>query len=303
MKLRQWLLKSIPLNKLILEWCKTRDLVLLEEYFFNEKIKNFKKKYLGIYTGGEYFSDYKNIHICLVGKKEKISENLLQDYIKELEEFLIHSGRKKNDFYFIKVNRELYSQLMDFNLYPLLFILWKPEKPIIERILSGENENIQIHNNNIVPVKEYFYEIEDNFNITNYTNHYTMRKVILSNGNSEFILKYYIKKVQDKLVFLMLGMKQINFQKDYLKNLIDFYIYSERPVLKLEESLKYDNNTSRSIILLELKYNGLWKGIFFNCNSLFYRDNKKKFYILPDYLKNKKYIKLAQFPNIKYKSK
>ncbi|GIX41816.1 MAG: hypothetical protein KatS3mg129_1549 [Leptospiraceae bacterium] len=293
MDIKKWLLKSIPLQNLLLEWAKTRNIKLINENAFSKEIKELFYKYkIGVFPSNYLLVDFKNYHITLFLKEEYLPANQIQDYIEELEEFLFYCGRNIDDFKIIKINFKEY--LNNEDLYPLFFIIWKPEKPFLENILSGtrdDSDQIELDNTIIRSAKEDFYNNEDMLT----KGEYKFKRIEFN--KNQYLYKYYIKKFKDKYVVLMLAMKAKEFKLDYLKNLIEFFVYSERPVLKLEENLRYADNINKSLILLELKLNGKWKGIFYNCVSIFYRNNKQKAYILPDYKKYKKYINLSNFNN------
>lgn len=296
MGIRKWFLKSIPLKYFLKEWCQVRDLQIIEETHFNDKIKKlFETLKIGVYPAHTLLSDYKNYKTILIAKKEKISDNLIQDYLNELQTFILELGRKKEEFYFFNIKKEFLEYWNESGLYPLFFVLWKTEKPILERILSGDSDTLPFEKN-----EKYIIEVQENF----YSSHsetlkssqpYIFSKIIQKKSKNDKVYKYYIRRINDRYILFMLYMDYNHFRLDYLKSLIDFFVYAERPVLKLEEALKYDTNLNKSIILIELKLDGLWKGIFFNCQSLFYRQQQKKVIVLPDYSISKKYIKLSQF--------
>jgi len=310
--LKKWLLRSIPLLTLLKEWAKTRDLILLEENQFSSSIKELlHQNRIGIYPANTLLVDYKNYHTCLFAKEEKLSKNLIQDYIQELEDFLYSCGRNKEDFDLIKIVSSE-KVLENRTFIPLFFLIWKPEKPLIEQFLSGNYQENILYNQNsksIKKVKEDFYTTYNE----NVEGNYNFKK--LEFNKNENLYKYYIKKTYDKYIVLFLAEKREEFKLEYFKNLVEFYVYSDRPVLKFEEYLRSINHLNKPIILLELKQNGNWKGIFYNCISLFYRNRKQKLSILPNYQKSKKYIQLANFypedfivllptiNNIKYQSK
>ncbi len=295
MALKKWILRSIPLLTLLKEWAKTRDLILLEENQFSSRIKELLyQNRIAIYPANHLVVDYKNYHICLFAKGERLSNNLVQDYIQELEDFLYNCGRNKEDFELIKIissEKVIENQILS----PLFFLIWKPEKPLLEQFLSGNYQETLHYNQNsklIKKVKEDFYT---NYH-ENIEGYYKFKK--LEFNKNEYLYKYYIKKSYDKYIILFLAQKSEEFKLEYFKNLVEFFVYSERPVLKLEEYLRNINHLNKSIILLELKRNGNWKGIFYNCISLFYRNRKHKLSILPNYQISRKYIQLANFyPN------
>lgn len=292
MTLKKWILRSIPLLTLLKEWAKTRDLILLEENQFSSHIKELlHQNRIGIYPTNTLLVDYKNYHTCLFAKEERLSNNLIQDYIQELEEFLYSCGRNKEDYDLIKiVSPEKILENRTF--FPLFFLIWKPEKPLLEQFLSGNYQDTIKYNQNsklIKKVQEDFY-VNYHENVEGY---YNLKK--LEFNKNQYLYKCFIKKIYDKYIVLFLAEKREDFKLEYFKNLVEFYVYSDRPVLKFEEYLRNVKHLNKSIILLELKQNGNWKGIFYNCISLFYRNRKQKLSILPNYQKSRKYIQLANF--------
>lgn len=300
MSLKKWILQSIPLQNLLKEWCITRELLFIEENQFSQEIKNlFYQNKIGVFEANYLLTDFKNFHIGLFAKEEYLPENLLQDYIEELEEFLKNCGRNQNDFKILKIKLYYDLEIKNKKIFPLFFIIWIPEKPLLENLLSGKykdnnDNNLGEFKSNIIQnAKENFY-LEENKNLIFYGK-YNIKKIEFN--KNQYIYKYFVKKFNDKYVLLILSLKSKEFKLDYLKNLIEFFVYSERPVLKLEENLRYNKLKDKSIILLELKFNGLWKGIFYNTTALFYRKNKNRIYLLPNYYYHNKYIKLSFFYN------
>lgn len=298
MGIKNWLLKSIPLKNLLKEWCDIRNLYILDEKDYNKEIKKlFEDLKIGVYPTSSFLSDYKNYKVILIAKKEKISDNLIQDYLQELKNLILSLGRNKEDFYFINIKKEYLEYWKEIGIYPLFFVVWKTEKPLLERILSGEDHILPFEKN-----EKYIYNALDDFYVKpndsldlKDAQYYDFKKIIQNKNLKDYIFKYFVRKVEDKYILLMLYMKNSDFRLDYLRNLIDFFVYADRPVLKMEEILRHDTNYSKSLILLELRFDGFWKGIFFNCQSLFYREMKKRIILLPDYSISKKYIRLSKF--------
>ncbi|MFN3603305.1 MAG: hypothetical protein ACK4UJ_01205 [Leptonema sp. (in: bacteria)] len=292
-------LKSIPLKYFLSEWLKVRNLVALEESEFSEDIKKQLKELKFLHKeGGFFFGDLREVKIYLVLAKEKVflSKNQIQDYLEELKNFINNCGRKEKDIQFITLPNFQPRKTQE-NLKPLFFIVAKSEKPLSEIFLGGENKkniNHLIHHTKIVK------EALDSF----YTQYYTSNgeipnlfiKRIYKNNIQNKIHRFYFKKfIEDKrYVLLFLSLPKENFDTNYIKNIIDFYVYSERPVLKFQETIKDQNwNCNLSLILIEIRFDLYWKGIFYNSNSLFIRKNKNKVYFLPEYNKSKKYIPLS----------
>jgi hypothetical protein len=172
--LKKWILQSIPLQNLLKEWCITRELLFIEENQFSQEIKNlFYQNKIGVFEANYLLTDFKNFHIGLFAKEEYLPENLLQDYIEELEEFLKNCGRNQNDFKIFKI--KLYNDLEIKNkkIFPLFFIIWIPEKPLLENLLSGKykdnlDNNLGEFKSNIIQnAKENFY-LEENKNLIFY---------------------------------------------------------------------------------------------------------------------------------------
>lgn len=298
-------LKSIPLKFLIQEWLKIRNLTLFEEHQFSHNTKKYLKELKLIHKQGGFFfgdlNDYKIFLVCIQKNfsngNYNLNENLLQDYLLELKDFLFHCGRTENDFTLIKI--PLYSFEFEDNsqFVPIFFIVSKPEKPFFETLLGGEekkNFDILNHKKIIKNAIDTFYE--------NYSHEKDQKipnlfiKKIHKNNESKKIYKIYLKKFPDekKYVLLILGIPIENYDINYLKNLIEFYVYAERPVLKLEESIKNQNlNPNISIILLEIRFDFFWRGIFFKSNTVFVSNKKQKIYYLPEITQKKRYIKMA----------
>ncbi len=291
-------LKSIPLKFLLYEWLRTRNLDIIEESQLSSEEKlnleklNFLKK-----EGGFFFGDLKEIKLyyIITHKENSFSENQIQDFLIELKNFLTNCGRKEEDVIFIKYpfsNLEL--QFIK-NSKILFLIVAKSEKPFFESLLGGEiKKNIKTFLNQKNSIKEaidIFYS--RNKNQIEKIPILSIKKIYKKN-NIDKIYNFYIKKFLDdkKYVIFIVGFEKENYDINYFKNLIDFYVYNERPVLKLEESLKNQNlSTKVSLILLELRFDFYWKGIFYNSTSIFIKKNK--IHVLPEYSTKRKYIKLA----------
>lgn len=291
-------LRSIPFKFLISEWLRIRNLELIDENHFSIEIEQ-KLKELNLLKkeGGFFFGDLKEFKLFLIvtNKENLFSENQVQDYLNELKDFLISCGRKEEDVIFIKYPfGNLETQYLA-NTKILFLIIAKSEKPFFESLLGGEiKKNIKSFLNHKHIVKEAFdpfYSI--------YKNHQQkipllFIKKIYKKENLNRVYKLYIKKFLEnhKYVIFIVGFEREDFNVNYFKNLIDYFVYSDRPVLRFEEALKnHTLNSKLSIILLELRFDCLWKGIFYNSTSIFVKKNKIHF--LPEYVTKKKYIKLA----------
>ncbi|MBW7858979.1 MAG: hypothetical protein H3C43_11960, partial [Leptonema sp. (in: Bacteria)] len=140
--IHRWILKSIPLDRLIEEWLRVRNLIWLGENNFPLSLKKqAEQEAFFLREGGDFLGDRQKLHLGLVCRKNdgrviSRSERLL--LLEELTNYLIKCGRDVTEFEFLRPSRfQLYS--LDEKL-PIFFILWSYDAPMMERILSGKQK-------------------------------------------------------------------------------------------------------------------------------------------------------------------
>ncbi len=299
MKLYNWLVKSIPLRFYINEWASIRNLIVLYKENFDEITKKFiKENKISYFPGGNLLGDFHNLNIALIGTKNQqfLTEELKQIYIDELEKYFFKEGRDKDEF--IIVNLEIdnsYNQSLEF--FPMFYILWIPEKPLWERMISGKDTSIEKklkETNNfkkLKEVKQKFYTSAEKSNVK-----FKLKAISLSKENP-LIIKHFIKKIEDRYVILFISTQKDFYSLNIFESIVNSFLYSDRPILKMEDYLKFHQISSYSISMVELKENGMWKAIFYQSSCFFYRKSKNKLYRLPDYARKRKYIHNSLFDN------
>ncbi len=136
---RQWLLKSVPLDLLIAEWLKVRQLTWVGEDQFPPALREqaASEAFL-LREGGDLLGDRRRLHLGLVCSQSRSvtrSERLL--LLEELRDYLERCGRRPEEYEFLRPTR---FRLGRMEMRPLFFVLWSPDAPLLERLLAGKSE-------------------------------------------------------------------------------------------------------------------------------------------------------------------
>mgnify|MGYP001210573108 CR=1 FL=1 len=136
--IRRWVLKSIPVDLLLAEWLKIRDLEWLGEDKFPQPLKEqAMAEAFFLREGGEIFGDRRKLNIGLVCRSDRrrvISRGERLQILEEIRDYLLACGRSDDEYEFLKPSRFRITKLED---RPLFFVLWSADTPLVERLLSG----------------------------------------------------------------------------------------------------------------------------------------------------------------------
>ena len=291
--IRQWVLKSIPLDRLIQEWLKVRNLVWIGEIDFPLQLKQqAEQEALLLREGGDFLGDRQKLHLGLVCRESEDqvitrSERLL--LIEELKSYLIHCGRDASEFEFLRPSRfQLQTRLAVF------FVLWSYDAPMIERVLSGKqklptNVKQDRFRFNELDIDEPIQSSKVSPNSTNrnssntslsskqidsqiqFGNGITHRVIGLSRGN--WFRKIFLRTAGNGLFVVYISSKD-RLRLEFITALMEQISSSSYPVYRLEDTILSYSPKEILITAIEIRPDGRTEMLCHGHDHLFFRARK-----------------------------
>lgn len=292
MKIKQLIYSNIPVIEFLRDWAWKRDFRIFFENEIPEKIPGISggKKTLLSLLDSIFLDDYSHYRYALLLSKHAVSRLQLQEILTDIKEELQKSGKNINDFHFLKVPSKLQETMKIGETHPLFFIVWKFEKPIMERILSGVDEEIPSphpadnHRNTMDPFSSQETSVSGKI--------FRFRKMLFSSHSK--ITRSYVRETASGYAILFYATEKEDFSGDFYKELVEMILFGDHPLHKLEEMLQLNYLSGKNIGVLELHNEGYWRSLFYNFYSFYYRSSRKKITVLPEYKKYGRYIHLSK---------
>lgn len=278
---RRWILKSIPLDLLIAEWLKVRELSWIGEDRFPAQLREqADAEAFLLREGGDLLGDRRRLHlglVCADGRTVTRSERL--HLLEDLREYLRGCGRQESEFEFLRPTRFRLGRL---KTTPLFFILWSPDAPLLERLLSGKadlpaqikqdrytfRELFQEQRESPEPRPEAQPKSEDaelpfGRNSINYR--------VVGTSRGEVFRKMFIRLAGDRL-FLVYISSDGRLRSEYVTALIDGLASSTYPVYRLEDLLLNHPPSEVRVTVLEARRDGNMEMLSYGHEHVFLRD-------------------------------
>ncbi|MCS7204448.1 MAG: hypothetical protein NZ853_01995 [Leptospiraceae bacterium] len=286
--IKNWIQKQVPLSVVIQDWARPRDLIFIHKNEIPKKILNFFYQYeINQLPGGLFLGDYRNYHLAIICSKYNIVKAQIMQLIQELEEEVQNNYKNHEDVFFVQLEKEFSNELLlERNLFPLFIVLWKPERPLFESLLSGGEKESNVYINELNNIK--FIQTRQNIKNEAEKLKYRFKKIVFS--ESKYIYKGYVRETNHEVVGMFSSWERENYSSEYWMGLVDQLIYSDYRILKVEELIQQNYLQNQRLGLIELYKTGYMNGIFYNFSAFFKRASKRRVYILPDYKRKKKLI-------------
>lgn len=282
---RRWILKSIPLDLLIAEWLKVRHLRWIGEDRFPAYLREQAdaESFL-LREGGDLFGDRRRLRLGLVcADDRRVTRSERLNLLEELREYLRKCGRQESEFEFLRPTRFRLGRL---GTTPLFFILWSPDVPLLERLLSGKQdlpaqvkqdrytfqELLQEHptvDTARPQVKPKSDEAELPFGSN------AIRYRVIGTSRGRVSRKMFIRLTGERL-FLVYMSSDGRLQSEYIRALIDNLASAAYPVYRLEELLLSHPPVEVRLTVLEARREGNMEMLNYRHEHVYLRDGKPR---------------------------